>query len=153
MTYTQDFLECWQEYPNKKGKFKAFERWEKMRKVGELPDKSDILKAIVNQKKERAFLKGQNRFCPEWKHFSTWMNQHCWEDEVEVHTVRVMAEPARGGNGIQNLARAYNILCNMGEDKFRSFCAAVRMPAGDIEAVRNKFSGNFDIRRLAGGIG
>jgi len=27
-------------------------------------------------------------FCPEWKHPSTWLNQKCWEDEVNLRIIQ-----------------------------------------------------------------
>lgn len=42
-----------------------------------------LLPAIENQievHNEKIKLK---KFCPEWKHLQTWINQKCWEEEVE----------------------------------------------------------------------
>ena len=38
--------------------------------------------AIEKQKKFRNKLFSESKFIPEWKHFKTWINQRCWEDEL-----------------------------------------------------------------------
>jgi len=38
--------------------------------------------AIKNQIETKRKLAAQNRFVPEWKHFRTWINQRCWEEEI-----------------------------------------------------------------------
>ena len=40
--------------------------------------------AIRKQIDLRTRLKEQNKFVPEWKHFQTWINQRCWEEETEM---------------------------------------------------------------------
>lgn len=40
-----------------------------------------LLPAISKQQKVHEWLKGNNSFCPPWKHFQTWINNRCWEDE------------------------------------------------------------------------
>jgi hypothetical protein len=57
------------------------------------------------------------------------------------------------GNGVDAMTRAYNILCNISEEKFKEFCKSTKMPPGDIEAVKFKYSGQYDITRLSRGIG
>jgi hypothetical protein len=154
MTYTKPFEQVWQELPKKmkKGKFQAQKTWQKLNDKGELPETADILSAIRKQKKERAFLRSQNRFVPEWKHFSTWLNAGCVDDEVELAVERT--EPKRNnGNGIDNMKRALNILTNISEEKYHEFCKATNMCDNDKEAVWNKFSMAFDVQGLAKGIG
>ena len=154
MTYTKPFERVWQELPKKmkKGKFQAQKTWTKLNDSGDLPETEDILTALRNQKKERVFLKGQNRFVPEWKHFSTWLNAGCVDDAVELAVVRT--EPKRNnGNGIEDMKRALNILTNISEAKFNEFCKGVQMCSNDKEAVMNKFNMTFDVQRLAKGIG
>lgn len=113
-----------------------------------------LQKAIYNQKRERIFLKSQNRFVPEWKHASTWLNKGCWDDDCELGLQVERTQPNRsGGNGIGNMARAYNILRNLGEEKFHAFCKGVNMPPGDKEAVLNKHRMAFNVNDLTRGIG
>lgn len=45
---------------------------------------SQLHGAIDKQKKMRQELKRMESFVPEWKHFKTWINQRCWEDETEL---------------------------------------------------------------------
>jgi len=40
--------------------------------------------AIEKQILLKTRLKEQNKFVPEWKHFRTWINQRCWEEEAEM---------------------------------------------------------------------
>jgi len=80
--YSDAFLFFWNLYPVKKSKGKAFEIWNRLKKKNQLPD-LDILKtAIKNQTEEKKYLLENNKFCPEWKHPTTWLNQSCWEDET-----------------------------------------------------------------------
>ena len=79
--YSTDFLEFYSAYPLKKSKAKAFQSWQKIK-----PDLGVCLSAIQSQMIEKSFLKAEKKFCPEWKHPSTWLNQQCWEDEVESST-------------------------------------------------------------------
>ena len=151
MTYTQPFENVYSHYPLKKGKFQAQKTWNKLNDEGALPDESTLIKAIHTQKKERTFLKGQNRFVPEWKHFSTWLNAGCVDDSCELQVART--PPAkRNGNGVDNMVRAYNLLKNV-PDKFDEFCDSVGMSPGDKEAVLNKHNMSFNIKQLAAGIG
>jgi len=41
-----------------------------------------LVPAIKNQIEIKRKLLAQNRFVPEWKHFRTWINQRCWEEEI-----------------------------------------------------------------------
>ena len=150
MHYTEDFLSVYEHYPLKKGKFQAQKTWNKLSDKGDLPEIKNMIKAIANQKKERSFLKNQNRFVPQWKHFSTWLNAGCWDDECEFQASRTPT--VRKSNGIQDMQRAFNILCNVGEKKFHEFCRSVGMPDNDKEAVWNKYNLRFDAKKLAKGM-
>ena len=82
-----DFLNFdlfWENYPIKVGKKKARQTWDKLKKKNELPAIDKIIKAIKNQKAEKEYLQSQNKFCPEWKHPTTWLNNGCWDDEVKI---------------------------------------------------------------------
>ena len=77
--YSKDFLEFYSAYPLKKSKAKAFQFWKKLK-----PDLHTCLAALQSQMIEKGFLKAEKKFCPEWKHPATWLNQGCWEDEVKT---------------------------------------------------------------------
>lgn len=77
--YSADFLEFYSAYPLKKAKAKAYQAWKKLK-----PDLHTCLAALQSQMIEKGFLKAEKKFCPEWKHPATWLNQGCWEDEVET---------------------------------------------------------------------
>ncbi len=147
--YTPDFVSFWKSYPRKKSKAACFKHWERLKRNGELPEMKVLLEAIFKQKKERIYLKSQNRFVPEWKHASTWINQGCWDDDCELGLQVARTPKNNNGNGLANMQRALNILTNVSEAKFHEFCKGVNMPAGDKEAVLNKFNCAYDIKQLA----
>lgn len=76
-SYSLDFNKFWKIYPNKKGKGKAFESWEKINPSKKLVDK--ILKAIDEQKESLPWTRERGKFIP---HPTTWLNQNRWDDEV-----------------------------------------------------------------------
>jgi len=78
-TYTEEFLNFWDAYPNRIGKAPAFKSWNNNGR----PSLEVILSAIKTQKTWRANKK-PGEFRPEWKNPSTWLNQKSWEDEVEI---------------------------------------------------------------------
>jgi len=79
-----NFDSFWSAYPIKKGKKKSLEIWLRLKKKKELPSIEIILKAIANQAAEKINLKNNDKFCPEWKNPTTWLNQGCWEDEINI---------------------------------------------------------------------
>ena len=83
LVVTDNFEVFWKAYPNKKGKAGALAKWNVLKKQKTLPNIHVILNAIQAQKEWRNTAK-QGEFRPEWKHPSTWLNQGCWDDEVEV---------------------------------------------------------------------
>ena len=82
--YTDDFLLFYNPYPIKKSKDKAFKYWKGLKRDKQLPELNILLNAIQQQSKEKEFKKSTGAFCPEWKHPSTWLNEKCWEDEVDL---------------------------------------------------------------------
>ena len=136
----------WQHYPLKKGKGYARKCFAKVKVSDEV-----ILKAINDQIKEKQYLRSQNRFVPEWKNPSTWINQECWSDECflpqKAQTKRQFA------NSIDTLHRAYNILKNLCAEKFESYCQQVRLTPTDRECVLNRHHGIYTedkARKIAG---
>jgi len=77
-TYTEEFEIFWKAYPRKVGKGAAFRSWKAHK-----PDLNTCLKAIEIQKQTEQWKKSNGQFIP---HPTTWINQHRWEDEVEVNT-------------------------------------------------------------------
>ena len=129
-----DFEQFWSHYPLKKSKGAAKKKFESLQKSKQLPDVNVFIKAIHDQMKEKSHLKNQNLFAPEWKHPSTWLNQECWLDVCILpreHSPRARI----GSNSIDNLQRALNILSNLGNDKFESFCRQIRLSDHDRECV------------------
>jgi len=48
--------------------------------------------SIINQSKYREDKKSLKQFVPEWKHFKTWINNRCWEEEYQEVKVDRVAE-------------------------------------------------------------
>lgn len=42
--------------------------------------------ALDSQFKQRAMLESKGKFIPEWKNLQTWINQRCWEEELNETT-------------------------------------------------------------------
>lgn len=74
-----DFEKLWKLYPNKKGKEKAFNFYQKALKHG--VTNKQIQDGIVKYKQEIAYLKTDMRYI---KHGSTWFNQSGWDDDYQT---------------------------------------------------------------------
>jgi phage replication O-like protein O len=81
---SENFDLFWKNYPIKKGKKKAREIWDRLKKKNELPGIDKIISAIGEQTSEREYLQSNGKFCAEWKNPTTWLNQGCWDDEVKI---------------------------------------------------------------------
>jgi len=81
-----NFDTFWSVYPNKKGKGAARKAFEKvMDGNDEEALFKDIMLALEAQKKYRNEARSSGEFMPPWKHPSTWLNQECWQDEIDSH--------------------------------------------------------------------
>jgi len=68
-----------------------------------------------------------------------WLTARRWEDDLGQHLINKPKKPS--GNGIDNVIRAYNLLCaGVERSKFNTFCEAVGMSDNDKEAVINKYN-------------
>ena len=75
-----DFESIWKEYPNKKGKAKAFTAYKKAIKDG--VDNQTIINGISAYKKEIDIKRTE----PEYvAHGSTWFSQKRWEDDYQTN--------------------------------------------------------------------
>ena len=74
--YTDAFEEFWQAYPSKTGKGEAYKSW---KRVG--PDKQLTEKIIASVDVYKDSKRVKDGFV---KNPATWLNQRCWEDEVET---------------------------------------------------------------------
>jgi len=79
-----------------------------------------------------------------------WITARRWEDDLGQSDIRPPVQK-QCSNGVDNMVRAFNILCNVSEEKFHEFCEGVNMPAGDKEAVLYKWQVGFDAKKLAAG--
>jgi len=77
--YSADFEKFYSAYPLKKAKQAAYNSWLKQK-----PNLQSCLIAISSQIDEKLELRKTGKFCPEWKHPATWLNQGCWEDETNI---------------------------------------------------------------------
>ena len=134
-----DFEQFWSHYPNKKGKLAAQKKFITLQKSKQLPDVDTLIRSIHEQIKEKKYLQGQNQFCPPWKHPSTWLNQGCWTDVCILPPER--KPQTRAASSFDNLQRALNILSNLGQDKFESFCRQLRLSDHDRECVIMAYNG------------
>ena len=147
-----DFDIFWSHYPRKKEKAYARKCWNKQKKAKILPDIEIVIKAVETQKKEKEYLKNQNKFVPEWKNPSTWLNRECWEDECELPKAAPQKQE-RKSNPLADMNHAYQILVQTRDkDKFKDFANAVGMSNEDREAVLNKYLNRFNVHNLAKGI-
>ena len=79
--YSAAFKTFWEEYPVKKSKSEALRIWVR----DNLDENIDIIiEALKAQKKNRNDIIQAKQWVAEWKHPSTWLNQKCWEDEIET---------------------------------------------------------------------
>lgn len=76
--YSEDFEKFWVEYPNKKGKGKASDSWDKINPSKSLIEK--IIKAVKDQRESPDWIKEGGKYIP---HPTTWLNQCRWDDEVK----------------------------------------------------------------------
>ncbi len=81
--YSKYFLEFWKAYPLKKGKGAAYKAWLNS-DIQDNVGQAEIIVSINQQTTEKARLKADNKFCPEWPHPATWLNQRRWEDETTM---------------------------------------------------------------------
>ena len=151
--YSSDFETFWVEYPLKKGKGGAYDKWNQLKKKGFLPAIPDIVIAINNQRIEKDHLRKSNQFCPEWKNPKTWLHNKCWDDHCILPSPKKV-EPPKQAATIGNLKRAYNILLNFGQDKFDEFCKGAHLTDYDRECVLNSYHHAFDakVRNIASGL-
>jgi hypothetical protein len=75
--YSKNFEIFWKEYPNKKGKLKAFSSWKKYK--CENGDFEKIMKSLGEQKKSRDWTKEDGKYIPNG---ATWVFGKRWEDEI-----------------------------------------------------------------------
>lgn len=84
--YINSFLAAWEKYPaNSKGsETKAQEKFIALVKADPtLLQKIPI--AIEEQHTEFILKQRYGIWCPEWKHFITWLNQSCWKNKVNTN--------------------------------------------------------------------
>jgi hypothetical protein len=81
-----DFNEIYSFYPCKKGKTPALKKYKEYRRLKSVPDSQKLIEHIEASKKTKSW---QDGFVP---HFSTWMNQRRWEDEISEDEIVLTEE-------------------------------------------------------------
>jgi len=76
------FEKFWFLYPQKKTKQTAFEAFKTLRPSDELLTR--ILAALQQQIDACNTLQAQGQWIPKWKFPANWLEQHCWEDEINI---------------------------------------------------------------------
>lgn len=79
---SSDFLEFYDAYPKKRGKADALKAWMSPKNKCK-PDLDELLKILNTHIQSNDWTKDNGQFIPNP---STWINQHRWEDEMEVKT-------------------------------------------------------------------
>jgi hypothetical protein len=78
--YTEDFEKARKLYPGtKRGcetEFACLKKHENWKEIVPL-----LYQAIENQIVRKRKKRGRGEFVPPWKHFKTWLNNNCWEEE------------------------------------------------------------------------
>jgi hypothetical protein len=103
-----------QNYPGTKRGFEVeFENLKKKHKDWEfiIPILSDNLNY---QKSSRELKRLAGGFVPEWKNLQTWINQKCWEEEIEINNISNGTN--KQNNGASNEAIARIIAEKFGSD-------------------------------------
>jgi hypothetical protein len=77
--YSEDFLKFWSCYPKRVGKDAAWKSW--VKRNGERPDISNLIKSVEKQKVTDQWIKEKGQFIPNP---ATWLNQGRWADEVSA---------------------------------------------------------------------
>jgi len=97
-----DFDALWKVYSKLNGNKKAYSlscfNKRKKKKTPLMPDVEALIDIIHQQIKYKAFLTGNNKFCPEWPDLSSWINKDRWTDEVctgEKVTLKATPEDER----------------------------------------------------------
>lgn len=90
-TYSDEFEQAWGLYPLKQSKKKAAESFEKALKEVDL---ETLLEAIVRYRDD------PNRNPKYTKHFTTWLNQGCWEDEPAAMGPQLTSSEERMRNNL-----------------------------------------------------
>jgi hypothetical protein len=91
--YSEGFNAFWAVYPDARGKDKAWESWRKREKAGTLPVTEAIVEAVKNQIRWRQMAQ-PNEFRPAWKNPTTWINQGCWDDKVDITPAPMISKKA-----------------------------------------------------------
>jgi hypothetical protein len=78
-TYSEEFLNFYEEYPRRVDKSGAWKAWEKCN--GNRPEIDLLLEILSRHKKTDQWTRDDGKYIP---YPATWINKRRWEDEVEV---------------------------------------------------------------------
>jgi len=80
ISYSRSFLEFWSQYPKKESKQMAFKSW-----CRHVDGKVDEAMVIAKAKEFSTACSEDGRERKFIKHPTTWINQHCWDDDYLPH--------------------------------------------------------------------
>lgn len=83
---TENFELFWNEYPRKISKGEAEKKFLKL----DIETQQKCIEAVKAQIKWRE-KQPEGTFVPEWKHPTTWINQGCWNDELETKETKKLS--------------------------------------------------------------
>jgi hypothetical protein len=79
--HAKEFNDWYAIYPKRVGRAAAEKSFIRVRKSGVSLD--TLTDAIYNQIEAREKMKRKGEWMAKWKHPSTWLNQGCWDDEID----------------------------------------------------------------------
>lgn len=89
----EKFEKFWENYPQKKSKQKAWDAFKKLEPDEELFSK--ILTALEDQVTASQQTQRARHWIPPWKFPANWLEQQCWNDEIQVELEQVNTNEQR----------------------------------------------------------
>lgn len=80
------FEKFWESYPQKKSKPKAQKVFEALNPDNDLFQK--IIQSLNAQVQHHELMKAQGEWVPAWKYPATWLEDRCWEDEINTDSLQ-----------------------------------------------------------------
>lgn len=82
----QKFEQFWENYPLKKSKQKTWEQFQSLQPTEELV--TCMLTALDKQVKAYNHQIAHGQWIPGWKFPANWLAQHCWNDEINMDSIK-----------------------------------------------------------------
>lgn len=110
----ESFSHFYSNYPKHKDKERALTSYKKALKASKLPVEEFeemVLRAVLNQKREREMQEKYGRTPEYWKYPATWLNGKNWEDEVNLDEKEVAKNASKGKPNSGNAYTYADELC------------------------------------------